>query len=429
VDISNKRVCIVGPAKHIENLNDAELIDSYDVVIRFVGSLPLSDRLKQCVGSKTDIIISSEIPPRHIKDLDMVRRYSNVLMIPCTSTKASGPYAPINQSVNRLKKLDDIDLLLMDDELFKRIGQKVHTHPTTGFSALMQILSYNIAELYIVGFTFSHERVQEYVDYSNVTDARVLRDLETGWHNVTNEKFYFLKYIMADKRVKIDKYMKTTWGRGINELYSGLIYDAIHFDCKYNKPVVLNKNIKPIFELIAPIFGPVFTCEGAIVTDENEIDDTIRLKMFESFFDGCVQIISSGGCDGVAQFGDISGKIAKKHGAVAAIVEGPARDIQLIKQDEFPLFCDGAHPTDAFGKWQIINYKTSIRVRGVEGMVEINDGDYVFADNDGVIIIPGAIKNEVIDCAFKRLFRENQIRDAINEADDIVELNNKFGRW
>lgn len=100
------------------------------------------------------------------------------------------------------------------------------------------------------------------------------------------------------------------------KLYAGVIYDALSFDLKVKKNFLVCQSVKPAWDFEDVLFGPAFTCKGERVLDESHIDDTVRLKMFQKFYDGCVQVISSGGYREVAEFGDISGKIARKFGAV-----------------------------------------------------------------------------------------------------------------
>lgn len=213
------------------------------------------------------------------------------------------------------------------------------------------------------------------------------------------------------------------------KLYCGVIYDALTFDLKVKKAFLLRKGIKPSWGFDEVLFGPAFTCRGERVLDECHIDDTVRLKMFQQFYPGCVQVISSGGYRDVAQFGDISGKIAKKFGAVGAVVDAPTRDIKLIQQDDFRLFCDGVQPTDAYGKWQITEYQVPIQIEGIHGDVLINPDDFVFGDPDGVLIIPNAIVEDVLHLAQERLNKENIVRQEIYNTNDILELNDRVGRW
>ncbi len=213
------------------------------------------------------------------------------------------------------------------------------------------------------------------------------------------------------------------------KLYAGVVYDAMEFDLKLKHNFLLAQTIKPCWKFDEVLFGPAFTCKGEKVLNADHIDDTVRLKMFQRFYEGCVQVISSGGFRSVAQFGDISGKIARKFGAVGAVVDAPTRDVKLIERDGFRLFSDGVQCTDAYGKWQITEYDVPIVMPGIHGTVHVMPGDYVFGDPDGVIIIPKDAVEQVLECAEKRLHRENLIRQEIYNTNDIVELNDRVGRW
>lgn len=213
------------------------------------------------------------------------------------------------------------------------------------------------------------------------------------------------------------------------KLYAGVIYDTMAFDLKIKKNFMLRKEVKPCWNFSEVLFGPAFTCKGERVLDKEHIDDTVRLKMFQQFYDGCVQVISSGGYREVAEFGDISGKIARKFGAAGAVVDAPTRDARLIEQDGFMLFSDGVQCTDAYGKWQITEFEVPVIMPGIHGNVEINPGDYIFGDSDGVLVIPKNLAEKVITGAEERFKRENLVREEIYNTNDILELNNRIGRW
>ncbi|MDR1127592.1 MAG: hypothetical protein LBL06_05645 [Treponema sp.] len=213
------------------------------------------------------------------------------------------------------------------------------------------------------------------------------------------------------------------------QLYNGVVYDTMAFDLKIKKPFMLRKEVKPVWGFSEVVFGPAFTCKGERVLDESHIDDTVRIKMFKQFYKGCVQVISSGGYRDVAQFGDISGKLARKFGAVGAVLDAPTRDIKLIRDDKFPIFADGVQSTDAYGKWQITEFEVPIIMPGIHGDVEINSGDFVFGDPDGVLIIPKAIVNDVLELAQKRMAQENLVRQDIINVTDIQDMYEKRGRW
>ncbi len=212
-------------------------------------------------------------------------------------------------------------------------------------------------------------------------------------------------------------------------LYAGVVYDALRFDLNVKSPCVLSEHIKPAWDFQEVLFGPAFTCQGQIVADPAHLDDTIRIKMFRRFYPGCVQVIASGGFRRVAQFGDISAKLAAKFGCAGAVLDGPTRDLKFISRDRFKIFSQNIQPTDAYGRWQIVEFEVPIRMPGIDGEVEIRPGDYMWGDGDGVLRIPRELVKPCIESARKRLKRENRIRKAIRRYSDIQNMYDELGRW
>jgi 4-hydroxy-4-methyl-2-oxoglutarate aldolase len=215
-----------------------------------------------------------------------------------------------------------------------------------------------------------------------------------------------------------------------SRLYLGLVYDALRFDLNASTPFVVHREIKPTYPLGSEVvFGPAFTCLGRRVLDPAHLDDSVRIRMFQRFTPGCVQVIDAGGDDTVAHFGDISGKLARKFGAVGAVIDGYTRDARIIEADKFPVFCRGTQPTDAYGRWQIVEFEVDVFLAGPEGPVRVRNGDYVFGDPDGVIVIPREHAEDVCARAETRLERENMVRRELLETRDIQALYDRIGRW
>jgi|TARA_B110000114_G_scaffold178053_1_gene210588 4-hydroxy-4-methyl-2-oxoglutarate aldolase len=218
-----------------------------------------------------------------------------------------------------------------------------------------------------------------------------------------------------------------------SKLYAGVIYDALVFDLNYKKPFLLDSCIKKVSGNKKNYIGPAFTCTGKTVKKTSEIKDHIRIEMFKEFFKGCFQVISTGGDDTVAHFGDISGLIAKKFGAIGVVMDGNTRDIDLLKKNNFPVFCKDIFPVDAYGSWQIIDYGKPIIMKGKKGSVQVNQGDIIFADSDAVICIHKNIAKQVLKLSLTRLKRENMIRKEIKKISlkpkNIHKMYKKIGRW
>tara|TARA_B100001093_G_scaffold439840_2_gene440028 strand:+ start:8203 stop:8895 length:693 start_codon:yes stop_codon:yes gene_type:complete len=218
-----------------------------------------------------------------------------------------------------------------------------------------------------------------------------------------------------------------------SKLYSGVIYDALIFDLKYKKPFLLDSSIKKVSGNNKNYVGPAFTCSSKTVKKPSEIKDHIRIEMFKKFFKGCFQIISTNGNDTVAHFGDISGLIAKKFGAIGVVIDGNTRDIDLLKKNNFPVFCKDVFPVDAYGRWQITDYGKPIKMKGKSGNVKVNQGDIIFADSDAVICINNNLVKKVLKLSSIRLKKENLIRKEIKNFSpnpkNIHKMYKKIGRW
>lgn len=213
-------------------------------------------------------------------------------------------------------------------------------------------------------------------------------------------------------------------------LYSGLIYDAMTFDLGHREPFVVHHAVHAINPIgDAVVCGPAFTCRGEAVRSPEHIDDLVRIEMFQAFTPGCVQVIDTGEDQRVAHFGDISGKLAREHGAVGAVIDGFTRDVRILQRDEFPVFCRGAQPIDAFGRWQIVEYQKPVWLPGVDGRVQVQPGDWIFAEADGVMVIPAERAEEVCTFAEKRLEQEDEVRRRLKGSQDVVGLYHEVGRW
>lgn len=225
--------------------------------------------------------------------------------------------------------------------------------------------------------------------------------------------------------------MTDSLAKAFEALYGGVVYDAMTFDLEVDYPFVLSRSIGPIWRRpeCTPLFGPAFTCRGSRVGSKAEIDDLVRIEMFRHFHVGCVQVIDTGGDTEVAHFGDISGKLARKFGAVGAVIDGYTRDVGILEDDSFPVYCRGAQPIDAFGRWQIVEYEAPVALAGALGDVRIEPGDFLFADADGVMVIRRDDVWEVARSAQLRSTREQTVRRRLLQTENIEALYHEIGRW
>jgi regulator of RNase E activity RraA len=100
-------------------------------------------------------------------------------------------------------------------------------------------------------------------------------------------------------------------------------------------------------------------------------------------------------------FGEILMTIAKKRGAVAAIVDGAVRDIDAFDRESFPCWARGVSLRGPFKDGPgTINQPITI------GGMEVHPGDIIVADIDGVMAIPRNLAQDAI-----RLGKEKQTQE------------------
>lgn len=205
-------------------------------------------------------------------------------------------------------------------------------------------------------------------------------------------------------------------------LYAGVVYDAMAFDVGLTN-FTLDEQVKPLVPCRRPMVGPAFTCHGN--TGFSEAKDTLRLEMLRDLTPGCVLVIDTDMNKEVAHFGDISAELAKHHGAVGVVIEGHTRDATRLRTMGWPVFCQGAKPQDAWGRWQIEDWNCAI---WLGPNVFVNPKDWVFADDDGVLVIPERLVVDVCVAAEKRAKQERRIRRALRKHPP-EEVYRSFGRW
>jgi len=124
-----------------------------------------------------------------------------------------------------------------------------------------------------------------------------------------------------------------------------------------------------------------------------------------------------------ALWGELLTASAKARGAVGAVVDGFSRDTPQVLEQNFPVFCSGTWAQDSSPRTYVFEYRCPIEI----GQVTIHDGDIVFGDIDGVLIIPRAIAGEVIEKALIKASTEKTMRKAIEDGMMVTDAFEKFG--
>ena len=133
--------------------------------------------------------------------------------------------------------------------------------------------------------------------------------------------------------------------------------------------------------------------------------------------------IASGGDHRCAYWGELLTATARTRKAGGAIIDGFHRDTPQMLAQDFPVFSRGCFGQDSSVRTKVVDFRCSIEVGGVW----INPGDLVFADIDGVLIIPKELEKEVIRQALEKAKGEKIVRKAIEDGMSATEAFATFG--
>jgi regulator of RNase E activity RraA/CMP-N-acetylneuraminic acid synthetase len=105
-----------------------------------------------------------------------------------------------------------------------------------------------------------------------------------------------------------------------------------------------------------------------------------------------------------AYFGGLNAQLAMRAGAVGAVIDGVTRDHDQVSNLGFPVFARGHYCVDIKFEGTLRSMNTPVSIEGTT----VRNGDYVFADRDGVTIVPadkwGAVEAKLLD-AIEKEFR------------------------
>ncbi len=123
-----------------------------------------------------------------------------------------------------------------------------------------------------------------------------------------------------------------------------------------------------------------------------------ELELIDSLQPGDAVIHSTDYAGKNAPWGELMSTIAKYHGAVGTVCDSQVRDCVRIIEMGFPVYYAGIRPLDSKGRGAVMDYDVPVSC----GDVLVHPGDLVFADFDGVVVIPKNVEKDVLQPGARR---------------------------
>ncbi len=149
----------------------------------------------------------------------------------------------------------------------------------------------------------------------------------------------------------------------------------------------------------------------------------LELEAVDSILPGEVVVVSTVQSKRNAPWGELLSTAAKVRGSRGAVIDGLVRDVKKIEEAGYPVFAAGIKPVDSMGRGMVTSYNLPVEC----GEVLVSPGDLVFADFDGIIVIPKHAVKETVDLATDKVAKENITRDELQKGAYLRDVYAKYG--
>lgn len=149
----------------------------------------------------------------------------------------------------------------------------------------------------------------------------------------------------------------------------------------------------------------------------------LEIELMDSLRSGDVVVHSTDHAGTNAPWGELMSTVAKKNGAVGCVCDSQIRDCVKILELGFPVYYAGIRPLDSKGRGFMVAYDVPVRC----GEVLVKPGELVFADFDGVVVVPREVEEEVLRRAQEKINRESLSRRELSNGKTLREVYDKYG--
>jgi len=161
-----------------------------------------------------------------------------------------------------------------------------------------------------------------------------------------------------------------------------MVFDALIM-LGYKADKFFMSGIKPVVDLETVMVGVARTMKFEISREFPTRDDLLIARGGIDEAKPGEVLVQDGSGYMLAFFGGIVARACKNRGVVGAVVDGATRDVLEIKAMGLPVFARGATPVGGSLYFRPIAINTRVNCGGVQ----VDPGDIIVADGDGVVVV------------------------------------------
>jgi 4-hydroxy-4-methyl-2-oxoglutarate aldolase len=220
---------------------------------------------------------------------------------------------------------------------------------------------------------------------------------------------------MSSDQDRLDLY-----DRMARQLYVAVVSDIL--DGLGLRNQVMHANVRPIDpasravtvgRAATTLFGPIFEVPAQPYTT--------AIASIDSLQPGDIAVLATAGIN-ATYWGELFSNAAMARGARGVVMDGCHRDTRKVLDLGFPLFSTGSRPLDIAGRAQAIAYNAPVECGGVL----VRPGDIIFAEVDGIAVIPSDVAAETVAKAFAKIAIEDRARDDLRDGAYLADVWQKY---
>jgi len=137
-------------------------------------------------------------------------------------------------------------------------------------------------------------------------------------------------------------------------------------------------------------------------------------KVLKTMKAGDMVVMDLDGAPDAAAWGGLASRLAQRRGVRGTIMWGACRDLEEIRAVGYPVWAVGVCPRRSRNEFTFGSINEQIVVKGVV----IRAGDYVLADESGVVVVPQERAEATLELVAKIEIQERMLEEQVR--DDIV---------
>jgi len=127
----------------------------------------------------------------------------------------------------------------------------------------------------------------------------------------------------------------------------------------------------------------------------------------------------------IAAMGNLMGTTAKVRGLAGAVIDGAVRDISELRRLEFPVWSRRVSPATSVGRMISVDKQIPVKC----GEIMVHPGDYIVADADGVVVVPTAAAEKVIEFLKQYDDKESKMIPIIEREKSMRKALEQYNRY